>query len=63
MQGYLDAYNPKSSVTPAGIFINRVEVWDFFVELNQVYKFSLFGIERIDRKLRELLTTYNPANA
>lgn len=63
MQGYLDAYNPKSSVTPAGIFINRVEVWDFFVELNQVYKFSLFGIERIDRKLRELLTIYNPANA
>lgn len=26
MEGYLDAYNPNSSVTPAGIFINRVEV-------------------------------------
>jgi len=26
MEGYLDAYDPKSSVTPAGIFINRVEV-------------------------------------
>jgi hypothetical protein len=56
MEGYLDAYNPKSSVTPAGIFINRVEVWDFFVELNLVYKFSLFGIEIIDRKHREFLS-------
>nr|KYP51496.1 putative methyltransferase TARBP1 [Cajanus cajan] len=26
MEGYLDAYDPNSSVTPAGIFINRVEV-------------------------------------
>ncbi|GMN30914.1 hypothetical protein TIFTF001_003022 [Ficus carica] len=25
MEGYLDAYNPTISVTPAGIFINRVE--------------------------------------
>ncbi|KAL2573578.1 hypothetical protein AAZV13_17G136200 [Glycine max] len=25
MEGYLDAYDPNSSVTPAGIFINRVE--------------------------------------
>lgn len=29
MEGFLDAYNPISSVTPAGIFINRVEVRDF----------------------------------
>ncbi|XP_027919590.1 uncharacterized protein LOC114178088 isoform X2 [Vigna unguiculata] len=29
MEGYLDAYDPKSSVTPAGIFINRVEEDDF----------------------------------
>lgn len=29
MEGYLDAYNPKTSVTPAGIFVTRVEVWDF----------------------------------
>jgi hypothetical protein len=63
MEGYLDAYNPKSSVIPAGIFINRVEVWDFFVELNLVYKFSPFGIERIDRKHRKFLTIYNPASA
>ncbi|OMO96285.1 tRNA/rRNA methyltransferase, SpoU [Corchorus capsularis] len=28
MEGYLDAYNPKISVTPAGIFVSRVEeVW------------------------------------
>ncbi|CAJ1943228.1 unnamed protein product [Sphenostylis stenocarpa] len=26
MEGYLDAYDPTSSVTPAGIFINRVEI-------------------------------------
>jgi len=26
MKGYLDAYDPNSSVTPAGIFVNRVEV-------------------------------------
>jgi len=26
MEGYLGAYDPHSSVTPAGIFINRVEV-------------------------------------
>ncbi|KAG2408431.1 uncharacterized protein HKW66_Vig0032530 [Vigna angularis] len=25
MEGYLDAYDPNNSVTPAGIFINRVE--------------------------------------
>ncbi|CAI9095603.1 OLC1v1031591C1 [Oldenlandia corymbosa var. corymbosa] len=25
MEGYLDAFNPKTSITPAGIFINRVE--------------------------------------
>ncbi|XWS49177.1 hypothetical protein CRYUN_Cryun13aG0141400 [Craigia yunnanensis] len=25
MEGYLDAYNPKTSITPAGIFVNRVE--------------------------------------
>ncbi|OMP14344.1 hypothetical protein COLO4_00031 [Corchorus olitorius] len=25
MEGYLDAYNPKISVTPAGIFVSRVE--------------------------------------
>ncbi|KAL2962449.1 hypothetical protein AAZX31_17G143900 [Glycine max] len=30
MEGYLDAYDPNSSVTPAGIFINRVEVRDGF---------------------------------
>ncbi|XP_027337446.1 uncharacterized protein LOC113851166 [Abrus precatorius] len=29
MEGYLDAYNPSSSVTPAGIFINRIEEDDF----------------------------------
>ncbi|XP_040986583.1 uncharacterized protein LOC121234635 isoform X3 [Juglans microcarpa x Juglans regia] len=29
MEGYLDAYNPKSSVTPGGIFINRVEELEF----------------------------------
>ncbi|KAJ7952593.1 tRNA/rRNA methyltransferase (SpoU) family protein [Quillaja saponaria] len=29
MEGYLDAYNPKSSVAPAGIFINRVEELEF----------------------------------
>ncbi|XP_062146057.1 uncharacterized protein LOC133854045 isoform X2 [Alnus glutinosa] len=29
MEGYLDAYNPKISVTPAGIFINRVEELEF----------------------------------
>ncbi|MED6184013.1 hypothetical protein PIB30_043275 [Stylosanthes scabra] len=29
MAGYLDAYNPVSSATPAGIFINRVEEGDF----------------------------------
>lgn len=26
MEGFLDAYDPILSVTPAGIFINRVEV-------------------------------------
>ncbi|XP_028056924.1 uncharacterized protein LOC114260914 isoform X2 [Camellia sinensis] len=25
MEGFLDAFNPKDSVTPAGIFSNRVE--------------------------------------
>ncbi|KAL4602312.1 hypothetical protein ACB092_10G044100 [Castanea dentata] len=29
MEGYLDAYDPKISVTPAGIFINRVEELEF----------------------------------
>ncbi|OIV94093.1 hypothetical protein TanjilG_05473 [Lupinus angustifolius] len=29
MVGYLDAYNPNSSATPAGIFVNRVEEVDF----------------------------------
>lgn len=29
MEGYLDAYDPAGSVTPAGIFINRVEVSGF----------------------------------
>ncbi|KAL1371104.1 hypothetical protein HN51_001329 [Arachis hypogaea] len=29
MAGYLDAYNPNSSATPAGIFVNRVEEGDF----------------------------------
>ncbi|PON64645.1 tRNA/rRNA methyltransferase [Parasponia andersonii] len=29
MEGYLDAYNPTVSVTPAGIFINRVEELEF----------------------------------
>ncbi|KAK7262184.1 hypothetical protein RJT34_29746 [Clitoria ternatea] len=29
MEGYLDAYNPNSSATPAGIFVNRVEEDDF----------------------------------
>lgn len=28
MEGYLDAYNPNLSITPAGIFVNRVEVRD-----------------------------------
>lgn len=36
MEGYLDAYNPESSVTPGGIFVNRVEVRDFFVEVDQL---------------------------
>lgn len=26
MEGFLDAFDPNKSVTPAGIFINRVEV-------------------------------------
>lgn len=26
MEGYLDAFDPKKSVTPAGIFSTRVEV-------------------------------------
>ncbi|KAK4262528.1 hypothetical protein QN277_028078 [Acacia crassicarpa] len=29
MEGYLDAYNPINSATPAGIFINRVEEVEF----------------------------------
>ncbi|KEH31617.1 putative tRNA (guanosine(18)-2'-O)-methyltransferase [Medicago truncatula] len=29
MEGYLDAYNPNSSATPAGIFINRAEENNF----------------------------------
>ncbi|KAE9607417.1 putative tRNA (guanosine(18)-2'-O)-methyltransferase [Lupinus albus] len=29
MVGYLDAYNPNTSATPAGIFVNRVEEVDF----------------------------------
>ncbi|KAK9275857.1 hypothetical protein L1049_023130 [Liquidambar formosana] len=29
MEGYLDAFNPKNSVTPAGIFTNRVEELEF----------------------------------
>ncbi|KAF5735116.1 hypothetical protein HS088_TW15G00616 [Tripterygium wilfordii] len=29
MEGYLDAYDPKVSVTPAGIFVNRVEDVEF----------------------------------
>ncbi|KAI4327194.1 hypothetical protein L6164_019684 [Bauhinia variegata] len=29
MEGYLDAYNPNKSVTPAGIFVNRVEEVEF----------------------------------
>ncbi|PRQ18401.1 putative tRNA (guanosine(18)-2'-O)-methyltransferase [Rosa chinensis] len=29
MEGYLDAYSPHSSVTPAGVFINRVEDVEF----------------------------------
>lgn len=26
MEGYLDDFNPKNSITPAGIFTNRIEV-------------------------------------
>lgn len=35
MGGYLDAYSPNSSATPAGIFVNRVEVglWLVIVKL------------------------------
>ncbi|KAK6251036.1 hypothetical protein SCA6_005041 [Theobroma cacao] len=29
MEGYLDAYNPKTSATPAGIFVSRVEEIEF----------------------------------
>ncbi|XP_044477036.1 uncharacterized protein LOC123204445 isoform X2 [Mangifera indica] len=29
MEGYLDAYNPNLSITPAGIFVNRVEELQF----------------------------------
>ncbi|KAJ0104679.1 hypothetical protein Patl1_18356 [Pistacia atlantica] len=29
MEGYLDAYNPNLSITPAGIFVNRVEELEF----------------------------------
>ncbi|KAK0586054.1 hypothetical protein LWI29_000225 [Acer saccharum] len=29
MEGYLDAYNPKLSIIPAGIFVNRVEEREF----------------------------------
>ncbi|CAL5345209.1 unnamed protein product [Camellia sinensis] len=29
MEGFLDAFNPKDSVTPAGIFSNRVEELQF----------------------------------
>nr|XP_011465219.1 PREDICTED: uncharacterized protein LOC101309934 [Fragaria vesca subsp. vesca] len=29
MEGYLDAYSPLSSITPAGVFINRVEDIEF----------------------------------
>ncbi|XP_022735884.1 uncharacterized protein LOC111289259 isoform X8 [Durio zibethinus] len=29
MEGYLDAYNPKTSVAPAGIFVSRVEELEF----------------------------------
>lgn len=33
MEGYLDAYNPILSITPAGIFVNHVEVREFLIEL------------------------------
>lgn len=33
MEGYLDAYNPIASGTPAGIFVNRVEVKDTYFNL------------------------------
>jgi len=26
MEGFLDAYDPSTSATPAGVFVNRVEV-------------------------------------
>lgn len=39
MEGYLDAYNPKTSVTPAGIFVSRVEVWYFINAFGLVLKF------------------------
>ncbi|CAN8324989.1 unnamed protein product [Cochlearia groenlandica] len=29
MEGYLDAYNPSTSSTPAGVFVNRVEESEF----------------------------------
>ncbi|CAH2078761.1 unnamed protein product [Thlaspi arvense] len=29
MEGYLDAYNPTTSATPAGVFVNRVEESEF----------------------------------
>jgi len=33
MEGYLDAFDPKKSVTPAGIFSTRVEVRDLQIGL------------------------------
>lgn len=39
MEGYLDAFDPKKSVTPAGIFSTRVEVRDLQIEL--VLEYSL----------------------
>ena len=31
MEGYLDAYDPTTSATPAGVFVNRVEVTNLYI--------------------------------
>ncbi|KAK4802524.1 hypothetical protein SAY86_000727 [Trapa natans] len=64
MEGYLDAYNPKLSATPTGIFVNRIEELEFECVptslMEQVLKF-LNGVREDLRcsMARDLVTMKN----
>lgn len=50
MEGFLDAFDPNKSVTPAGIFTNRVEVRVFYSSsliMSAFWQRSIFHMEEL----------------